>query len=68
MTTEHGSSAAHEPTPVPDLPKRSNGDSWYATLEDAIEAWSLKHDLHGENEVPQIYVYLHSHIGGWSVG
>lgn len=67
MSSEHGS-AESEPAPVPDLPPRANGELWYPTLHDAVDAWAHKKKLHGEQKVPQIYVYLHSHIGGWSVG
>ena len=67
MTTQQESAPHYLPVPVSDLPPRANGASWYRTLDDAIDAWSHNNDLHGEQALPQIYVYLHSHIGGWSV-
>jgi hypothetical protein len=67
VSTEHKSAARSLPVPVTDLPPRENGARWYRTLDDAIDAWAHENELHGEHEVPQIYVYLHSHIGGWSV-
>jgi hypothetical protein len=68
LSTDRESHHEDLPDPVPDLPLRANGEPWYATLEDAVDAWAHKNDLHGEQELPQVYVYLHSHIGGWSVG
>jgi hypothetical protein len=43
---------------------------WYRTLDEAIHAWALKQKppLHGPAVVPEIKVYLHSHVGGWNVG
>jgi hypothetical protein len=67
MSTQHGSAAGPPPTPVQGLPPRQNGKPWYPTLKDAIEAWAHENDLHGEHKVPDVYVYLHYHIGGWSV-
>jgi hypothetical protein len=67
MSTQHGSAAGELPAPVPDLPPRANGKPWYPTLEDAVDAWSHNKKLHGEQKLPPIHVYLHSHIGGWSV-
>jgi hypothetical protein len=64
----HEESAADLPNPVVGLPPRPNGELWYPTLTDAVDAWAHKKKLHGEQKVPQIYVYLHSHVGGWSVG
>ena len=67
MSTKHESAAGTLPVPIPGLPLRENGKPWYRTLDDAIDAWAHENDLHGEQELPQIHVYLHSHIGGWSV-
>jgi hypothetical protein len=67
MSTEQESTAGYRPVPVSDLPLRENGKPWYRTLDDAIDAWAHEEKLHGEQPVPQIYVYVHSHIGGWSV-
>jgi hypothetical protein len=67
MSTGQEPTTESVPVPVPGLPLRSNGKPWYRTLDDAIDAWAHAEDRHGEQEVPQVYVYLHSHIGGWSV-
>jgi hypothetical protein len=67
VSTEHEHTEGAIPVPVRDLPLRDNGQPWYRTLDDAVDAWAHKNDLHGEQELPRIYVYLHSHIGGWSV-
>jgi hypothetical protein len=67
VSTEQEATARSLPVPVPGLPLRRNGKPWYRTLDDAIDAWAHENELHGEQELPQIYVYLHSHIGGWSV-
>lgn len=53
------------PPPVlPDAP----GGPWYRTLDEAIHAWAIENNKHKEQVVPEIRVYLHSHIGGWNVG
>jgi hypothetical protein len=67
MSAEHESGGRYRPVPVSGLPLRENGQPWYRTLDDAIDAWAHENDLHGETKLPEIYVYLHSHIGGWSV-
>jgi hypothetical protein len=67
VSTEHEHTDRAFPVPVAGLPRRENGEPWYRTLDDAVDAWAHNNDLHGEQKLPQIYVYLHSHIGGWSV-
>jgi hypothetical protein len=62
-STEHP--GERPPTPVlPDAP----GGPWYRTLDEAIHAWAIENHLHKAQEVPKIRVFLHSHVGGWSVG
>jgi hypothetical protein len=62
----HSTPAA--PPPVSGLPNDPKKRKWYRTLDEAIHAWAEENGLHGPQEVPQIWVNVHSHIGGWSVG
>jgi hypothetical protein len=64
MSTHAEPGTEHAPVPVKGLP----GGPWYRTLDEAIHAWAIKNELHEDQEVPPIRVYLHSHVGGWSVG
>jgi hypothetical protein len=66
MSTQQESTESR-PQPVAGLPDRPNGKKWYPTLKDAVDAWAHNNDLHGDQKVPDIHVYLHTHIGGWSV-
>jgi hypothetical protein len=54
--------------PVRSLPPRPDGQQWYRTLDDAIHAWASEQHLQGDQVVPEIHVYVGSHVGGWSVG
>jgi hypothetical protein len=57
--------AGEKPPPVKELP----GGPWYRTLDDAIHAWAVDNRYHDEEvTVPQIRVYVRSHVGGWNVG
>lgn len=64
MSNEQEHAGERPPPPVGGLP----GGPWYRTLDEAIHAWAIKNRLHEEQEVPPIRVYLHPHVGGWSVG
>jgi hypothetical protein len=65
MSNQHEHPSDPMPPPVGgDMP----GGPWYRTLDEAIHAWAVDKNLHGEVEIPPIRVYLKSHIGGWNVG
>jgi hypothetical protein len=67
MSEQHEAGSEQLPPPVRTLPPRPDGQQWYRTLDEAIHVWAIQNDLHGDQVVPEIRVYLHSHIGGWNV-
>lgn len=62
MSKEQHTAGTHEKPPhVPTKP------GWYRTLDEAIHAWAVDNDLHGEQAVPKIRVMLGPHVQGWNV-
>jgi hypothetical protein len=64
MPNQDTGPAEQPPPPVGDWPD----GPWYRTLDEAIHAWAIKNDRHKAQVLPRIRVYLHPHVGGWSVG